>query len=231
MSPFQGIDPIGLALRLFEILDRLAVLRDQRLGLVDAWQGFDRKVALEEGADVLRAHRPVVDQFGKRVHFAVEIDQHVGPFAGRQHVTEFLQRPDEGPRAVAAAPGVGHLPDPFLLGQAGRVLLVLLIEGEAFLLAALPAGIRYHAAGKGEAVLARELPRHHHQLLAVEGLVDGLAVLGVDPRPDDVAVLAPVFDMKDDRPRLAREAELAFGAVDIVAVLRAASAGLAPGRD
>ena len=69
-------------------------------------------------------------------------------------------------------------------------------------------------------MLARELPRHHHQLLAVEGLVDGLAVLGVDPRPDDVAVLAPVLDMEDDRPRLARKAELAFDAVDIVAILR-----------
>ena len=69
-------------------------------------------------------------------------------------------------------------------------------------------------------MLARELPRHHHQLLAVERLVDGLAVLGVDARPDDMAVLAPVLDMEDDRPRLAREAELALGAVDIVAVLR-----------
>ena len=37
LSPFQGIDAIGLALRLLEILDRLAVLGDQRLGLVDAW--------------------------------------------------------------------------------------------------------------------------------------------------------------------------------------------------
>ena len=232
LAAFQGIDAIGLALRLLEILDRLAVLGDQRLApRRRSASDFDRKVPFEEGAEVLRAHRAVVDQFGQRVHLAVEIDQHVGPLAGRQHVAEFLQRPDEGPRAVAAAPGVRHLPDPLFLGEAGRVLLVLLIEREAFLLAALAAGIRDHAVGKGEAVLARELPRHHHQLLAVEGLVDGLAVLGVDARPDDVAVLAPVLDMKDDRARLAGEAELAFGAVDIVEILRPGQLALAPDRD
>ena len=109
LSPFQRIDAIGLALRLLEILDRLAVLGDQRPRLVDARQRLDRKIPFEEGAEVLRAHRAVVDQFGERVHLAVEIDQHVGPLAGRQHVAEFLQRPDKGARAVAAAPGVRHL--------------------------------------------------------------------------------------------------------------------------
>ena len=98
-----------MALRLLEILDRLAVLGDKRFRLVDARQRLDRKVAFEEGADILGAHGAVVDQFGERVHLAVEIDQDVGPLAGRQHVAEFLQRPDKGARAVAAPPGVRHL--------------------------------------------------------------------------------------------------------------------------
>src|ERR1700727_256672 len=37
---------------------------------------------------------------------------------------------------------------------------------------------------KKETVIARELARHHHQLLVIEGLMHGLAVLGVDARPD-----------------------------------------------
>ena len=50
--------------------------------------------------------------------------------------------------------------------------------------------------------------------------MNGLATVGVDPRPDDVAVLAPVLDMKDDSARLARKAELAFCAVDVIEILR-----------
>ena len=68
-------------------------------------------------------------------------------------------------------------------------------------------------------MLPRELARDHHQLLAVEGLVDGFAVFGVDPRPDDMAVLAAVLDMEDDGARLAEEAELSFRAVDVVEIL------------
>ena len=68
-------------------------------------------------------------------------------------------------------------------------------------------------------MLARELTRHHHQLLAVEGLVDGFALFGVDPRPDDMAVLAAILDMKDDGARLSRKAELSFRAVDVVEIL------------
>jgi hypothetical protein len=75
-------------------------------------------------------------------------------------------------------------------------------------------------------VIARELARHHHQLLAVEGLVDGFALVGVDPRPDDMAVFAPVLDMKDDGAGLAREAELSFHAVDVVEILRAGELAL-----
>ena len=96
---------------------------------------------------------------------------------------------------------------------------MLLVEREGFFLPRSRPASGDHAVGKGEPVLACELPRHHHQLLAVEGLVDGLAAFGVDPRPDDVAVLAPVLDMKDDGARLARKAELAFGAVDVVEIL------------
>ena len=77
LMSFQRIDAVGLALRLLEILDRLAVLGDKRLRLVDARQRLDRKVPLEEGADIPGAHGAVVDQFGERVHLAVEIDQHV----------------------------------------------------------------------------------------------------------------------------------------------------------
>ena len=81
-------------------------------------------------------------------------------------------------------------------------------------------------SGRSETVIARELARHHHQLLVIEGLMDGLAVLGVDARPDDVAVLAPLLDVKDDRPRLAGEVELRLGAIDVVEILRAGQLAL-----
>ena len=46
-----------------------------------------------------------------------------------------------------------------------------------------------------------------------------LSLFGVDPRPDDMAVLAAVLDMKDDSARLIRKAELSFGATDVVEIL------------
>ena len=118
----------------------------------------------------------VVNQFRQGVHLAIEIDEDIRPLAGRQHVAELLERPHERPRAVAPAPGLRHLRDPFFLGEAGGFLLMLLIEGEGFL-AAVTAGIVGHAFGQEEPVLPRELARDHHQLLAVEGLVDGLAAV------------------------------------------------------
>jgi hypothetical protein len=48
----------------------------------------------------------------------------------------------------------------------------------------------------------------------------GLAVLGVDARPDNVAVLATLLDVKDNRPRLSGEIELRFNAIDIIEILR-----------
>ena len=80
-------------------------------------------------------------------------------------------------------------------------------------------------------MLPRELPRHHHQLLAVEGLVDRLAAFGVDPRPDHVAVLAAILDMEDDGARLIRKAELSLRAVDVVEILLPGERDLAPDRD
>ena len=215
-----------MTLRLFEVLDRLPMLCHQRSRLVDARQGLRRKVAFKKGAKVLRAHGAVVDQFGEGVHLAVEIDQNVGPLAGRQHVAEILQRLDEGARIVAAPPGLGDLADALFLGEAGRVLLMLLIEREASLLPALAAGILGHAVRKKQTVIARELARHHHQLLVIEGLMHGLAVLGVDARPDNVAVLATLLDVKDDRPRLAGEVELSLSAIDIIEILRAGQLAL-----
>jgi len=132
---------------------------------------------LQEGANIFRAHLPVVDQLRQGIHLAVKVDKDIRPFAGRQHVAELLECPHEGPRAVALPPGLRHLRDPLLLAEARGLLLVLLVKGER-LLAAVAAGVSEHAFGQREAIVPRELARHHHQLLAVEGLVHGLAAFG-----------------------------------------------------
>ena len=85
--------------------------------------------------------------FGRRVHLAVEIDQDIRPLPGRQHIAELLNRPHERPRAVALAPGLRDLRDPLFLGEAGGVLLMLLVEGEGFL-PAVAAGVVDHAFGE-----------------------------------------------------------------------------------
>ena len=73
-------------------------------------------------------------------------------------------------------------------------------------------------------MVAGELARHHHQLVVVEGNVTGLAALGVDARPDDMAVLARdallvLLDVEDDRARLAGQPEALLGAVDVIEIL------------
>ena len=73
-------------------------------------------------------------------------------------------------------------------------------------------------------MVAGELARDHHQLVVVEGDVAGLAALGVDARPDHMAVLARdavlvLLDMEDDRAGLAGQPEAVLSAVDVIEIL------------
>ena len=75
--------------------------------------------------------------------------------------------------------------------QAAHVLLLLVVERHlAALLRPLLSLVAVVSVRQLQAMIAGELPRHHHELVVVEGNVAGLAALGVDARPDDMAVLA-----------------------------------------
>ena len=80
-------------------------------------------------------------------------------------------------------------------------------------------------------MIAGELARHRHQLFFREGKLHGLAAAGIDPRPDDMAMLAhppaPVLlHVEDHGAGLAGETELRFGALDIVEILVAGQPSL-----
>lgn len=83
------------------------------------------------------------------------------------------------------------------LGGTGRFLLVLHIQGElaGFLRTTLIFEIPFRQL---DAVVAGKLPRHPHEILVIEGEIAGLARHRVNPRPDDMGVLAFVLDMEHD---------------------------------
>ena len=58
------------------------------------------------------------------------------------------------------------------------------------------------------------------------GDLHGLECAGNNARPDDMAVLAPMLGMKDDRSGLTGEFELLFDAGDVIAVLGAGEGAL-----
>ncbi len=58
-----------------------------------------------------------------------------------------------------------------------------------------------------EAEFAGQLARQDPQLAPIVGELDRPHFLDIDPRPDDMAMLAPVLDMKDDGARLICKAE------------------------
>ena len=63
--------------------------------------------------------------------------------------------------------------------------------------------------------------RDGSEFLVVVRELHGFHFFGVDARPDDVAVFAPVFYVKDDGAGLAGEAKLVFGAADEIVIMLA----------
>ena len=51
--------------------------------------------------------------------------------------------------------------------------------------------------------------------------MNGLHFVGIDPRPDDMTMRPLVFGMKHDGARLAGQAEILLGAVDVFEILLA----------
>ena len=197
----------------------------KRPRFVHARQGVLRKLLPEEFPHLLDPDFLVVDQLRQAVHVAVQIDKDVIAGAGGEDVTHVLQRPDEGARRVALLPRRRHLRDVLFLAEAALFLLVLLVERKLpVLLRPLLSLVAVITVRQGETMVAGELARDHHQLVVVEGHVTGLAALGVDARPDDMAVLARdavlvLLYMEDDRARLAGQPEAVLGAVDIIEIL------------
>jgi hypothetical protein len=224
LIPYAGL-PAPPAARWCEQLHRGAMAGGQRPRLVHARQGVLRKLLPEEFPHLLDPDFFVLDQLRQAVHVAVEIDKDVIAGAGGEDVTHVLQRPDEGARRVALLPRRRHLRDVLFLAEAALVLLVLLVERKLpVLLRPLLSLVAVITVRQGEPMVAGELPRDHHQLVVVEGHVTGLAALGVDARPDDMAVLARdailvLLYMEDDRARLAGQPEAVLGAVDIIEIL------------
>src|SRR5579864_5696273 len=77
-----------------------------------------------------------------------------------------------------------------------------------------------HAGRQGEAMVAGEFLSDLAKLQLVMPDMHGLHYVHIDPRPDDMVVLAPVVgDVKDDRARLSGKPQLFFGALDQLEIL------------
>ncbi len=186
-------------------------------------QRLRRELLFQEGADIFGADGLVVDQPGQRVHVAVQINQHIGAITRGEHVATFAQGMDERAGIIALLPGLGDLPFVIIQGEARALQLRPLVERE------LPHIAGFLITGRqAQAVVTGKAPGHPHQLVAVEGQVDGLLMVGVDPRPDDVAVLTTIFDMKHDGARLVAQPQRFFCTADVIHVL---VAGERPARD
>lgn len=86
-----------------------------------------------------------------------------------------------------------------------------------------------HTGGQSEAVIAGEFLGDRAQLEPIMGNVNGLdlGTVAIDPRPDDMAVLAAVLvDVKDDSARLRGKSQLVSSALDQFEILRAGKAAL-----
>lgn len=121
--------------------------------------------------------------------------------AGRwPRIAEIFERVHEGLAAVAALPSAGHRRDPLLMGDTGLFLLDAVIAGELAVAAEQLLLLPAVTVRQREAVIARELAGHGHQLLFEEGELHRLAGLRIDAGPDDVAVLAHARLRRGDQP-------------------------------
>src|SRR5205085_3918639 len=79
---------------------------------------------------------------------------------------------------------------------------------------------------KGEVVIAGIFLRDGAKFLPVVRERNGFHFFGVDAGPDDVAMFAPVFFVKNDGAGLAGEAQLVFGAADEIIIVLAIEGAL-----
>src|ERR1039457_1643462 len=114
-----------------------------------------------------------------------------------QVIALFLKRLDESVRVfvVFLPDGCDRLCALFLRYAGAFLLLFFLIVGFFVLVAA---AVLPHSGRQGETVIAGELPRDGLQLEPVMVNVDGLGGVGIDARPDGVAMLPTVLDVEDD---------------------------------
>ena len=151
-----------------------------------------------------------LDVAREAVHVAEPVHHHQAALvASRQHIALLLQGAAEGFRAVGGLVCGGDFLAALLGGDAGFLRLRLLAERRLeFLLFELLSLLPGLQAGRQiEAVFPGELAGEVHELAVVVRHVDRPHPVHVDARPDDMAVLAPVLDMKDDGARLVGEAE------------------------
>ena len=181
----------------------------------------------EAGFECLCFH--AVDLSGEVGDFAVQIHDGIGAVvAAGDVVGAFFERPDERPAGIAAVPSFRDFAPALRLADAGSFLALLVAK--VFLLVAVGiavlAPVVLHAGGKLDIVVAGIFLRDGAKFLVVVRERHGFHFFGVDARPDDVAVLAPVFDVNNDGAGLVAETEHVFGAADEIVIVLAVERAL-----
>src|SRR5665213_2176385 len=192
-------------------------LGDDLSGVLDGRDGFgiDRRHELPQ-----RGRLHAVDAAHQAVQAALAIDDHIiAAIAAGETVAALGEGSPECVRAVAGAEGGRNL---FLDPSAGNP--------GAFLLLKLGAGWRPGRTldpvalvmGALDTIMTEapfEIARDLLVLPIVVAVADGAHARQIDPRPDDMNVLAAELVMHDDDARVAVEAEFAFEHVDRFAAL------------
>ena len=161
--------------------------------------------------------------------FAVKVHHDIGAFvAARQKIAVAFKSFDETTSIGIFAPGLCDLFHALFLRGAGPFFLLFL--GEVFGLGVIGetvlAPVVLHAGGKREAVIAGIFLRDGAQFLPVVRKLHCFHFLGIDAGPDDMAVFAPVLDVKHNGAGLVGETELIFGAVDEIVIVIAVEEAL-----
>ena len=162
-------------------------------------------------------------------NLAVQIHDGIAAvIAARDVVAFFFERLDEGRAGIAGVPGFRDFAPALRLADAGSFLALLVAE--IFLLVAVGvavlAPVVLHAGRKVDVVIAGIFLRDGAKFLVVVRELHGFHFFGVDARPDDVVVFAPVLDVNDDGAGLAGKAELVFGAADEIVIVLAVEGAL-----
>ena len=174
-------------------------------------------VSAEKSLNLVRPR--ALDLAVKAVNLASMVDDDIAAgIAISQVIALFLKRLDESVRVfvVFLPNGCDRLCALFLRYAGAFLLLFFLIVGFFVLVAA---AVLPHSGRQGETVIAGELPRDGLQLEPVMVNVDGLGGIGIDARPDGVAVLPAVLGVEHDGARLPYQIQAAFCSRDEIEVL------------